>query len=111
MEAPKSANRSAQSLTMLLGLTYVLAWFLIVATSALARPRNSLPPMPEFARVLYHESFDWIYSFGMTNAEFVVPNYGTLQESWALYALQRLGTVTPFICTCAGFHGAHQCCV
>jgi hypothetical protein len=47
--------------------------------------------------VLYHESFDWAYFYGLTNAEVVIPNYGTLRESWSGTALQRSGTVTPFI--------------
>jgi hypothetical protein len=57
-----------------------------------------LPPFPEFAGPpLFHENFDWAYSYGLTNAELFIANYGTLRESWSGFALQRSGTVAPFI--------------
>lgn len=66
--------------------------------AALGRPRPPWPPFPEFAGpILFHESFDWAYSYGLTNAELVIANYGTLRESWTGMALQRSGTVTPFV--------------
>jgi hypothetical protein len=65
--------------------------------TALARPRDPWPPLPEFAPVLYHEGFDDIYSWRMTNASWEIPGYGTLIESWSAYTLQRAGGVTPFI--------------
>jgi hypothetical protein len=45
----------------------------------------------------FHETFDWAYSYGMTSTEFTVASFGTLRESWSGLALQRLGTVPPFI--------------
>jgi hypothetical protein len=63
-----------------------------------ARPRSPLPPIPEFAPLLFRESFDFAYSYRTTNAVVSVPNYGELIESWSGYALQRAGArVTPFI--------------
>ncbi len=68
----------------------------IVSTDAPARPRPPAPPFPELGgAALFHEGFDWVY--GMTNVEVTVPGYGRLRESWSGYALQRSGTVTPFI--------------
>ena len=62
-----------------------------------ARPRDPWPPLPEFSQVLFHESFDELYSFRMTNALWTVPNYGTLVESWSGYALERVGEVPPYV--------------
>ena len=67
--------------------------------NALASPREPLPPLPEFAPVLFHESFDQRYACGVTNAGWVLPDYGTLVESWSGYALQRASLVTPFVVT------------
>ena len=71
---------------------------LILATPATAVPRPPLwPPLPEFAAVLHHESFDEVYRAGVSNAVVVIPNYGTLRESWSGYALERVGTVSPLV--------------
>jgi hypothetical protein len=69
----------------------------ICALDARANPRDPWPPLPEFAHVLFHESFDEAYSFRMTNAQWVIPNYGTLVESWSGYALERTGAVKPYL--------------
>ncbi|MCL4790030.1 MAG: hypothetical protein KJ070_25150, partial [Verrucomicrobia bacterium] len=86
-----------QSLVRCAVRIFITAVFFLCALPALSRPRDPWPPLPEFSPVLYHESFDGIYSYGMTNAEWVIPNYGTIVESWSGYALERAGTVTPFI--------------
>lgn len=66
------------------------------STDVFGRPREPWPPLPEFARVLFHESFDALYSYRMTNAQWTIPDYGVLIESWSGYALQRSGKVPPF---------------
>ena len=67
------------------------------AEHGFARPRQPCPPFPEFAApVLFHDTFDWGYSYGTTNVEVVLANYGTLRESWSGYALQRTGIVPPY---------------
>ncbi|MCU0783343.1 MAG: hypothetical protein MUF81_04695, partial [Verrucomicrobia bacterium] len=71
--------------------------FVLSSINASGRPREPWPPLPEFAPVLYHESFDEVYSYCTTNAYWVVPDYGTLIESWSGYALERAGDVTPFV--------------
>lgn len=75
----------------------IAAIFVLSCITAFARPREPWPPLPELAPVLYHESFDGIYSWRMTNASWEIPGYGTLVESWSGYALQRCGDVTPLI--------------
>ena len=71
-------------------------FLLFYVTSALAAPRDTLPPLPEAVPVLYRETFDEYWGGG-TNAEIVIGNY-TFEESWSGYALQRAGTsVTPFV--------------
>lgn len=87
-----------QSLVRCAARISITAVFFLCALPALSRPRDPWPPLPEFSPVLYHESFDGIYSYGMTNAEWVIPNYGTIVESWSGYALERAGTVTPLSC-------------
>ena len=67
-------------------------------------PRDPLPPLPEFATVLYHESFDEGYCYGMTNAQVVLNGY-TFDESWSGYALRRSGAVIPFIVPAVDFTG------
>jgi hypothetical protein len=69
----------------------------LLAVSAAATPREPGPPFPEFSPVLLHESFDALYSRGVTNAQWVIPGYGTLVESWSGYALERVGLVTPCV--------------
>ena len=60
---------------------------------------------------LFHETFDEVYSRGMTNAQVTLGNY-TYVESWSGYALQRVGTtVMPFVVSaldsgCTNFAGA-----
>jgi hypothetical protein len=83
-------------LTVHLLRSILLGGLLFWGVNALARPRPPLPPFPEFVGpVLFHENFDWAYSAGLTSAELVVANYGTLRESWSGMALQRSGKVTP----------------
>ena len=58
----------------------------------------ALAPWPELTGpVLFHETFDWASYPGLTDDEVVIANYGTLRESWTGMALQRRGTVTPFL--------------
>ncbi|MCU0783246.1 MAG: thrombospondin type 3 repeat-containing protein [Verrucomicrobia bacterium] len=79
------------------GCLVVLLCHCLFPCVALAAPREPWPPLPEFAPVLFHESFDGIYGYGMTNTAWVVADYGTLMESWSAYALERAGKVTPFV--------------
>ena len=79
-----------------LHFTLLVLCFALTASVALARPRDGLPPMPEMAPILFHESFDYVCADCVTNAQVTIPNYGELVESWSWYALQRSGTVTPF---------------
>lgn len=77
-------------------LGMLAASLLFISTEASARPRTPFPPFPELdGASLFHEGFDWVY--GTTNAEVIVPGYGTLRESWSGYALQRSGAVSPFV--------------
>jgi hypothetical protein len=72
----------------------------------MAAPRAPLPPLPEPAGpALVRESFDWAWAPGLTESEVVIPNYGTLRESFSGYALQRLGTVVPFLVPALDAHG------
>jgi len=75
--------------------TMIVGSFLISAFDIHARPRAPLPPFPEFAPVLWRESFDGAYSYRMTNAQLSVTGYGELIESWSGYALQRSGRSVP----------------
>lgn len=77
-------------------LAVSLAMLASSSTGVLGRPRQPWPPLPEFAPVLFHESFDALYSYRITNAQWVIPDYGVLIESWSGYALQRSGKVPPF---------------
>src|SRR5688572_21357144 len=54
----------------------------LTTSVALARPRDPLPPMPELAPILFHESFDYVCASCLTNAQVSIPNYGELIESW-----------------------------
>jgi hypothetical protein len=81
----------------LLARAFVLAGLFVCTLNALARPRDALPPMPELAPILFHENFDYVCPDCVTNARVTIPNYGELVASWSWYALQRSGTVTPFI--------------
>jgi hypothetical protein len=38
-----------------------------------------------------------VYWAGVSNAAVMIPNYGTLRESWSGYSLERVGTVTPLV--------------
>jgi len=62
-----------------------------------ARPRPPGPPYPDFAPILFSESFDEPFLAGATNDEVVVSGVGTFMQSWSGYALQRMGDVTPFV--------------
>jgi hypothetical protein len=65
---------------------------------ALGKPRPPLPPLPEFAPMLWHANFDEAYSYRTTNAQLAVAGLGTLAESWSGYPLQRSGgRVAPFV--------------
>ena len=93
--APHSGSTTALARLVRGSLAAIL---LACAGHALARPRPPLPPMPEFTGpVLFHETFDWACSAGLTNDEVVIANYGTLRESLTDMALQRRGPVTPFL--------------
>ena len=70
---------------------------LFIPSAGLAAPRAPYPPLPELVPVLYRETFNAIYQAGVSNAEVVLPNYGTLRESWSGYALERVGVVPPFV--------------
>jgi hypothetical protein len=52
--------------------------------------------MPSTASAIYSERFDEPSSSGATNSQVTVSNY-TYDESWSGYALQRSGTLTPFL--------------
>ena len=53
--------------------------------------------IPEIIPPLCHETFDEVYSHGMTNAEVTLGSY-TYSESWSGYALKRVGTTAmPFV--------------
>ncbi len=71
--------------------------FALTTSLALARPRDVPAPLPEMEPILFHETFDYLCPDCVTNAQVTIPNYGVLIESWSWYALQRSGTVTPFI--------------
>ncbi len=71
--------------------------FLVCAVSVFAAPRAPYPPLPELVRTLRSESFDEVYYAGVSNAAVMIPNYGTLRESWSGYALERVGVVSPFV--------------
>ena len=73
---------AVEGFTTLLLLTFTL--------TGLATPRLPLPPIPEFASLLYHESFDAPYLSGITNAQVTTDKF-TYSESWSGYALQRTG--------------------
>ena len=74
----------------------ISAWYLCMAGTP-AAPRPPLPPIPEFASQLYHESFDALFSSGITNAQVTTDKF-TYAESWSGYALQRAGdAVVPFV--------------
>ena len=76
---------------------FLVAGLLISSQSgALAKPRRPLPPIPPTGPVLFSESFDEAYTVGATNAQVTLGNY-TYAESWTGYALQRSGTITPFL--------------
>src|SRR5262245_50747199 len=81
---------------------YVLS---ICATVSLAKPRPPWPPLPEFVPILWHDGFNVGYFYGITNAQLSIPDYGQLIESWSGYALQRSGTVTPYIVPAVGSTG------
>ena len=90
----QSRGRWSSSIIGFVTIFFVVGW----NVPAIARPRPPLPPLPEFAPLLYHESFDTAYRYRMTNAHLSVANYGELVESWSGYALQRAGAkVKPFI--------------
>ncbi len=73
--------------------------------NGLAAPRLPLPPIPEFASLLYHESFDALFSNGITNAQVTTDKF-TYAESWSGYALQRVGdVVAPFVVPALDFKG------
>ena len=75
-----------------------MAVFSLYTFGVLAKPRPPLPPLPEFAPMFWHASFDEAYSYRTTNAQLAVADFGNLAESWSGYALQRSGwRVTPFI--------------
>ena len=93
--APHSGSTTALARLVRGSLAAIL---LAGAGDALARPRPPLPPWPELTGpVLFHETFDWASYPGLTDDEVVIANYGTLRESWTGMALQRRGTVTPFL--------------
>ena len=82
------------------GTPYRAAWviglLLGLGLPAGALPRQPLPPFPTMGPVLYSERFDEAYAAGATDAEVPLGNY-TYDESWSGYALQRSGTITPFL--------------
>jgi len=94
-KAPAVLQPSANESFRFFACTVFLGILLSCAGNALGRPRPPLPPLPELF-VLYHESFDWAYSYGLTNSQVTIAEYGTLRESWSGMALQRSGTVKPF---------------
>ena len=77
--------------------TLVLLCFLLSMSGASAAPRAAYPPLPELVSVLHRETFNAVYQAGVSNAVVVLPNYGTLRESWSGYALERVGVVPPFV--------------
>src|ERR1051326_630114 len=89
-------NAGHHRLRLLIVVWAALVFAIIyMPSSGMAKPRPPLPPLPEFAPRLWHESFDEYYSYRMTNAQLSVPNYGELIESWSGYALQRAGSKVP----------------
>ncbi len=76
-----------------------------VSLSIHASPRPPLPPIPEFASQLYHESFDASFFSGTTNTQIITDQF-TYVESWSGYALQRAGdVVVPFVVPALDFKG------
>jgi hypothetical protein len=95
MKSTASRNRPSHIMLTTLSRSLVVV-SLLFSAAALAKPRMPLPPFPPPAPVLYSESFDEAYTVWITNAEVTLGNY-TYDESWSGYALQRLGTITPFL--------------
>jgi alpha-tubulin suppressor-like RCC1 family protein len=89
-------QRLRPKLFLKLAPIFLGASFLFHLHTAQAKPRDPLPPFPEFAPVLYHETFDEGYCYGMTNAQIMLNGY-TFDESWSGYALRRAGAVVPFV--------------
>jgi len=89
-------NRFSTLNRILPGVLVLAAW-LGMLSQGLAAPRQPLPPLPEAIPPLYRETFDWALRSGASEAELMIPNYGTLHESFSGYALQRVGPVTPLI--------------
>jgi hypothetical protein len=96
LKSSASRNRLSHDILTMSSRLLVVAGFLCFGADAHAKPRMPLPPFPPPAPVLYSESFDEAYTVWMTNAEVTAGDY-TYDESWSGYALQRTGTVTPFL--------------
>lgn len=62
-----------------------------------AAPRSPLPPLPELVRACYAERFDTFYTRDSLESEIKVAGLGRLIESWSGYALERRGTVIPYV--------------
>ncbi len=55
-----------------------------------------MPPVPDSAPILWHDSFNQPYSWGGTNPPVVsVENWGDFAESWSGYGLSRSGILVP----------------
>ena len=90
---------SWRKLSRLLAGAFIVACAFGSAPHALAAPREPwwAGLLPESIPPLYHETFDEVYSQGMTNAQVTVGKY-TYDESWSGFALQRSGdAVAPFV--------------
>ena len=96
MKIEMAGRRIACSFSTILMRTFVVAGLLAFGPGGFANPRRPLPPIPPTGPVLYSESFDEAYTVGATNAQVTLGNY-TCDESWSGYALQRSGTISPFL--------------
>ncbi len=64
--------------------------------SALARPRQPMPPLPEMAPVLWQEHFDQAFPYDIDDpSTLTIEDFGELVESWSGYGLGRSGVLLP----------------
>jgi len=106
MKATTAGKVFSQNLTIMLIRAFIVAGLLFFASPMLAKPRQPCPPLPEVAPRLYRATFDEAYgALGTNVTETVITDYGLLVSSWSGYALERSGTVTPFVVTAVSATG------